>query len=270
MYLLHAYGSSLTNGSKELLKNDTMNSKYIAFIYTLFLFACGTSRQTTEAPIPSIPPTQDPVQSTPEIVATETVTDPNYFRDDFDTTLGPGWQWRNEDANNWSLETVPGMLQINVGGGQVSDDTIQNLLLRPAPQGNFQIETKVSFRPNSDYQFAGLIIYESPPNLIQAGRAFCNLPDVCVGEGLYVDYYNSGNFVTPNFAAPVTDSDVYLRLLRQGDTYTFQSSSTGSEWILRGGTVSTMNPIQIGLVAGQNTVSPIPALFDYFEVRSLP
>ena len=42
------------------------------------------------------------------------------------------------------------------------------------------------------------------------------------------------------------------------------------EWILRGGTVSTMNPLQIGLVAGQNTTGLIPALFDYFEVRSLP
>jgi arabinan endo-1,5-alpha-L-arabinosidase len=250
-----------------------MKSKYIAFTSTLLLVACGMLTPTPDIQATSMPTTEESAPSPVEIVTTEPVNDPNYFRDDFDTTLDAGWQWQNEDANNWSLETVPGMLLINVAGGQVSDETIQNLLLRPAPRGNFQIETKVSFRPNADYQFAGLVVYESPPNLIQAGRAFCNLPDVCVGEGLYVDYYNNGNFVTPNFAAPFTDSDVYLRLLRQGDTYTFQSSSNGSEWILRGGTVSTMNPIQIGLVAGQNTVSPIPALFDYFdyfEVRSLP
>ena len=247
-----------------------MKTKYIAFTSILFLVACGTSTQTTDALTPSIPPTQEPVQSTPEIVITEPVIDPNYFRDDFDTTLGAGWQWMREDPSNWSLSAIPGTLQINVDGGQVSDETIRNLLLRQAPTGNFQIETKVTFRPNVDFQFAGLIVYESAPNLIQAGRAFCDLPDVCVGEGLYVDYYNNGNFVTPNFAASYTDSDVYLRLLRQGDTYTFQSSSNGSEWILRGGTVSTMNPLQIGLVAGQNTVELIPAQFDYFEVRSLP
>ena len=247
-----------------------MKLKCIALIFTLFLFACGTSTQSTEPPTPSILPTQELLQPTPEIVATETVTDANYFRDDFDMMLAPGWQWIGEDPNNWSLSAVPGALQINVDGGQVSDETIRNLLLRQAPAGNFQIETKVTFRPVADYQFAGLIIYESVPNLIQAGRAFCNLPDICVGEGLYVDYYNSGNFVTPNFAAAYTDNDTYLRLLRQGDTYTFQSSSNGSEWILRGGTVSTMNPLQIGLVAGQNTAGPIPALFDYFEVRSLP
>jgi beta-xylosidase len=243
---------------------------YIALTSTFLIVACGTSTQTSETHPTFISTTQEPVQSPTEVITTEPVIDPNYFRDDFDTTLGSGWQWRNEDANNWNLETIPGMLLINAGEGQASADSIKNLLLRPAPPGNFQIETKVSFRPNSNYQFAGLIVYESPPNLIQAGRAFCAPSEVCVGEGLYVDYYNNGNFVTPNFAAAYTDSEVYLRMVRQGDTYTFQSSSNGNEWILRGGTVSAMNPIQIGLVAGQNTVGIIPALFDYFEVRSLP
>jgi beta-xylosidase len=237
-----------------------MKLQSIVVTSLLFLIGCAAPTQ----------PNVDPNQSITEISATESATDPNYFRDDFDATLGAGWQWLNEDPDNWSLSAVPGTLQINVDGGHVSDETIRNLLLRQAPAGNFQIETKVTFKPTADFQFAGLIVYESPPNLIQAGRAFCDLPDVCVGEGLYVDYYNNGNFVTPNFAAAYTDRDAHLRLVRQGDTYTFQSSSNGSEWILRGGTVSTMNPLQIGLVAGQNTGDLVPALFDYFEVRSLP
>jgi len=199
----------------------------------------------------------------------EPVPDPNYFRDDFDNKLGDGWGWLHEDASNWSLTVVPGSLQINVGAGHVNNETITNLLLRAAPSGDFQIETKLTFRPTADFQFAGLIIYESPPNLIQAGRAFCDIPTVCVGDGLYVDYYHEGSFVTPNFAAAYTESEIYLRLIRQDDTYTFQTSADGSEWTLRGGTVSQMNPLQIGLVAGQNTSGVIPALFDYFEVRSL-
>ena len=226
----------------------------------LFLLGCTATPQQTVDPAPS--PETSPV--------TEAASDPNYFRDEFTSTLGAGWQWRNEDPNHWTLSAVPGALQIHVEGGQVSDDTIRNLLLRQAPAGNFQIETKVTFSPTADFQFAGLIVYEAPQNLIQAGHAFCDLPDVCVGQGLYVDYYNRGNFVTPNFAAAYTDRDVFLRLGRQGDTYTFQSSPDGNEWILRGGTVSTMTPRQIGLVAGQNTVELTPALFEYFEVRSLP
>lgn len=247
-----------------------MKSKYIALTSVLFMVACGTLTPTPGIQATSVSTIDEPAPSPVQVITTEPVTDPNYFRDDFDTTLGTGWQWLREDPGNWSLSAVPGGLQINVDGGQVSDETIRNLLLRAAPAGNFQIETKITFRPKADFQLAGLIVYESAPNIIQAGRAFCALPDVCVGEGLYVDYYNNGNFVTPNFAAPYTENEVYLRLLRQDDTYTFQSSSNGNEWILRGGTVSTMNPLQIGLVAGQNTVGLIPALFDYFEVRRLP
>ena len=247
-----------------------MKLKYIVLTFAFLIVACGNSTQTPDSQTTFIPTTQEPGQSPTEVITTEPVTDPNYFRDDFDTTLGPGWEWIREDSSNWSLSVVPGTLQINVDGGQVSDETIRNLLLRSAPTGNFQIETKITFRPKANFQFAGLIVYESPPNIIQAGRAFCDIPDVCVGEGLYVDYYNNGNFVTPNFAATYTENDVYLRLLRQGDTYTFQSSSNGSEWILRGGTVSPMNPLQIGLVAGQNTVDLIPVQFDYLEIRSLP
>jgi len=247
-----------------------MKLKYIAITSTLFIAACGGPAQPSATQPTPIPPTQQLLQPSTEISPTAAVVDPNYFRDDFDTNLAAGWQWLRENPDNWSLTAVPGALQINVDGGQVSDETITNLLLRPAPAGDFQIETKVTFSPKANFQFAGLIIYESPPNLIQAGRAFCDLPDVCVGDGLYVDYYNNGSFVTPNFAAPYTESEVYLRLIRQGDTYTFQSSSDGSEWILRGGTVSSMNPLQIGLAAGQNTTGIIPTLFDYFEVRSLP
>ena len=243
-----------------------MKLQSIAVTSLLFLLGCATPTQPATSSQPNI----DPNESVTETFATESVADPNFFRDDFDSTLSGGWQWLNEDRDNWSLTVSPGALQIHVDGGQVSDGTIRNLLLRQAPTGNFQIETKLTFKPNADFQVAGLIVYESPPNIIQAGRAFCDLPDVCVGEGLYVDYYTDGNFVTPNFATAYTDNVAYLRLVRQGDTYTFQSSSNGSEWILRGGTVSTMNPLQIGLVAGQNTVDLVPALFDYFEVRSLP
>jgi beta-xylosidase len=244
-----------------------MKLKCIAIGLTIFIHACTSPPQMEATTVV----TEQPFKNTPaEISATETIGDPNYFRDDFDAALAPDWQWLREDPNNWSLTAIPGVLQINVDGGEVSDETIRNLLLRTAPAGNFQIETKVTFSPVANYQIAGLIIYESPQNIVQAGRAFCDLPDTCVGDGLYVDYYQDGNFVTPNYAAPYPESQVYLRLMRQSDTYTFQSSSNGSQWILRGGTVSTMNPLQVGLVAGQNTSSVIPAQFDYFEIRSLP
>ena len=249
-----------------------MKPNYIVLTSTLFIFGCLSPTQTVAPQETTLPSSEQGVQPSTEIfpTATQASVDPNYFRDDFENDLGPGWQWLREVPNNWSLSAVPGSLQINVDGGEMSDESMTNILLRAAPVGNFQMETKVTFSPKADFQFAGLIIYESPQNLIQAGRAFCDLPDVCVGDGLYVDYYNNGSFVTPNFAAAYPESETYLRLIRQGDTYTFQSSADGSEWILRGGTVSSMHPLQIGLAAGQNTTGLIPALFDYFEIRGPP
>lgn len=247
-----------------------MKLKLLFICATIFTHACASPPQTELPTTQTSEPIQQVTEASSAIPSVEPTVDPNYFRDDFDTALAPGWQWIHEDADNWSLTEIPGALQINVDGGQVSDETIRNLLLRAAPAGNFQIETRVTFSPIANYQIAGLIIYESPQNIIQAGRAFCDLTDTCVGDGLYVDYYLDGNFVLPNYAASYPESQVYLRLMRQGDTYTFQSSANGSEWTLRGGTVSTMNPLQVGLVAGQNTADPVPAQFDYFEVRSLP
>ena len=194
------------------------------------------------------------------------------FRDDFDNSLDKNWVWVGEDKDNWSLAALPGSLQINAGSGDVNKGTIRNLLLRPMPAGVIQIETKVTFQPVSNFQFAGIIVYESPTNFVQVGRAYCSgeIPR-CVGDGLYMDYYEGGSFVAPNYALPFTQSEtVYLQLIRRGNTYTLQTSVDGETWDTRGMTTSDMNPLQIGLVAGQNASSMIPATFDYFEVTLLP
>ncbi|MEO5886048.1 MAG: hypothetical protein ABIQ77_00150, partial [Anaerolineales bacterium] len=155
-----------------------MKLKYIALTSALFIFGCGSPTQTPATQETTVPPTGQVVQPSTEIfpTATPAIVDPNYFRDDFDTDLGSGWQWLREVPNNWSLTTIPGALQINVDGGQVSDETMTNLLLRAAPGGNFQMETRITFSPKTDFQFAGLIIYESPANLIQAVVLFAICP----------------------------------------------------------------------------------------------
>jgi beta-xylosidase len=145
------------------------------------------------------------------------------------------------------------------------------MLLRPAPAGSFQIETQITFSPENNFQFAGLIIYESDSDFIQAGRGYCRTFE-CVGEGLYMNYYRKGIVVKPDFGQPYKEIDpILLRLGRRGDTYIFESSTDGKVWFIIGSHTSDMNPLQIGLVAGQRLKgNSISATFDYFEVRSLP
>ena len=234
------------------------------------------------------PPRDPPLQITPLSSATSTLTpsatltpvtptvsptptpDPRFFRDDFNQTLDAGWTWVREDPRNWSLTALPGSLQINVAGGYVVAHTNPNLFLRPAPGGNFQIETQITFRPTRNYQFAGLIIYEDDSNFIQAGRAYCNSIG-CVGVGLYMDFYKKGVIVKPDFGQPFGDIDpLLLRLSRRGDSYAFEASTDGKVWFIIGSHTSDMQPLQIGLVTGQRQRGAnLPATFEYFEVRSL-
>lgn len=245
-----------------------------------FLVACSATSQSSPTPAiqimlyPSATSTIS-VSLTPTLAA-PTVTppptkDPNYFRDDFDGLLDPQWSWVRERSRNWSLTESPGSLQINVDHGYVAAHNNPNLLLRPAPAGDFQIETQITFRPKNNFQFAGLIIYESDSNFIQAGRAYCDAVS-CVGEGLYMDYYNKGVVVGPNVGQTYKEIDpILLRLRRKGETYTFEASTDGRVWFLIGSHSSDIHPLQIGLVAGQTLRGKtLPATFEYFEVRSLP
>jgi len=219
----------------------------------------------TASPLPSV--TSTPV--TPTMSPTPT-PDPRFFRDDFNEALDAEWTWVREDPKNWSLQVLPGALQINVAGGYVNAQTNPNLLLRPAPEGNFQITTQITFRPSRNYQFAGLILYENNSNFIQAGRAYCNSIG-CVGSGLYMNYYKDGKLVQPDFGQLFQEIDpLLLRLSRRDKTFTFEASTDGKVWFVIGSHTGDLNPLQIGLVTGQRMRGENPpALFEYFEVQSL-
>ena len=220
----------------------------------------------TPTVIPS--PTLTPI---PPTASPQPTLEPPLFREDFDGVLDPEWSWVREDPLNWSLLNQPGSIQINVTGGYVAAHNNSNLLLRFAPEGNFQIETEITFRPLRDFQFAGLIIYQDDSNFIQAGRAHCDSVE-CVGTGLYMDHYSKGIVVKPNFGQVYRSIDpLLLRLTRQGKTYTFEASTDGHVWFLIGSHTSDLEPLQVGLVTGQHRRGDIlPASFEYFEIRSLP
>ena len=222
----------------------------------------------TETPIPPtvtpVPPTETPTPSpTP---------DPLIFKDDFEGTLGEGWEWVRENNEFWSLSNNAGWLEITARRGYVRDGTMENMLLRTAPETNFELETQLKFIPNGNFQIAGLILYESAANYVVFGRAFCNAQNVCVGDGFYFDQIANGDFVQDNFAttAPASDT-VYLRLRREGNTCTAYASEDGKEWQVIGAHISETNPLFIGLVAGQTAQgTPQPAQFNYFTINVLP
>lgn len=254
--------------------------KWLLVLIGVLLSACSSIPQLTPdpsdrivfeaSPTPTMVPSPTSTAVPPTVSPAPTV-DPIFFRDDFLDALDPQWSWTRENPENWSLTAVPGSLQLNVTGGYLVNHTNSNLLLRPAPEGDFQIETQITFRPTHDFVFAGLIVYQDDSNFIQAGRGFCNSTG-CVGEGLYMHAYKKGVLLKPDFGQPYRDIDpIALRLSRRQETYTFEASTDGKVWFIIGSHTGDMNPLQIGLVVGQRMKGELlSAEFEYFEIRSLP
>jgi beta-xylosidase len=243
----------------------------ITITLLLLLSACGAPANAPQAP--SIPPQAATIApaapatetSAPPTVAPSPTPDPLLFSDHFDGALGEGWHWLREKNKYWSLTKNPGWLQIMASGGGIGDGVMPNVLLREAPKGNFELETLVNFRPVGRFQIAGLLIYESNGHFVQFGRA------AGPKDGLYLDRIADGQFTGGNFATTAPDVDaLYLRLRREANTFTAWYSEDGQTWTAVGAHQDSMNPLFVGLLAGQAVQSvPKPAQFDYFTMTAI-
>lgn len=217
------------------------------------------------------PPPTKTFTPLPSPIRTATVEAENIiFHDNFNGILAEDWQWLNEDPANWSLQAVPGSLQINVGRGFVNLNNAANILLMPAPDSNFEIETRLTFNPGNRTHFAGLLLYESEKNFVQAGHAYCTPVNRCVGNGLYFEAYSEGDLLKEPYAAQKFNQDsVSLRLVYKDGVVTFSSSPNGIVWYRISEGKVGLNILQVGLVTGQNLKVAAPVLFDYFQIKSL-
>jgi len=214
-------------------------------------------------------PTDTPIPDVPTIAPTEVPS--IMFRDDFDNSLAEGWNILREVSTHWSLTDKPGSWRITLQAGAIGDaipEPPANVLLREAPSGDFEITTLVHFTPVSNVQFAGLIVYQDDLNAVQFGRAYCDLSELCVGNGIYFDNTSDSS---ENFATVTSNPSIaYLRLRREGTTYTGYYSEDGESWTIIGQHISDITPFQIGLTAGQVLEAETIADFEYFSMETPP
>lgn len=233
---------------------------------------------TTATPLPqpptntSLPPTETLLPPT-EIPLPPTATiSPYLFRDDFEGTLGEGWQWLGENPAKWSLTQAPGSIRIILQSSGIGGGEPKNFLVRAAPSGNFELATLVRFFPSSNFQFAGLLIYQSQGNALQFGRAFADCADpACKGNAIYFDIIEAGASRKPNFSTSVvTPSQAFLRLRREGTLYTGFYSEDGLTWSEIGKHESNIiTPLYVGLIGSQAFQAETTADFDYFTIELL-
>ena len=202
----------------------------------------------------------------------------SFFRDDFDGSLDPTWQWWNEDATHWSLTDADGWLSI-VAQDSGTDAPI-NLLVRPlepplGPESMSIFTTRVAFEPTSNFQFAGLAITpaDSASERVQFGRAFCD-DFHCALDGLYFDHLVGGEIVGQNHAIPFADTpELFIQLALadsgEGDWVVLAAFSfDGVEWNYLGEHRIEFEPARVGLIAGQ-APTELLAAFDFFEFEQI-
>jgi len=199
------------------------------------------------------------------------------FRDDFNGGLDKIWQWTHENKNAWSLSNNPGWLDIMSAAGNMFLGTVENLLLRPAPDGDFEIETRLKFQPTNNYQLAGLVIYESDANNVHFDRGFCDAPyPTCVDDGYYIIMATGGEENPEYYPVSAPDNDtVWLRFRREGNTFTAYASEDGANWQIIGTHRGEIDPKFVGLFSASgysnqpHKAIPILAQFDTFSIRDL-
>jgi hypothetical protein len=92
-----------------------------------------------------------------------------------------------------------------------------------------------------------------------------------VGNGIYFDAYQNGQFLGKNFATDTQVKDeAYLRIDKSGTKFTGYYSENGSDWMMIGEHEVSVTDPQVGLITANSQVVGMVAYFDYFTVIEMP
>ena len=194
------------------------------------------------------------------------------IRDDFDSKLALEWKTIRPDPTHMSLETHPGKLTITTQNGSIhlSSASAKNLFLVDVPKGmdDFVVTTCIEdFLPETDWQQAGLLIYEGDDDYVKWVREYVfGFPALNVITELKRERYGS--------ACPgeVSKERFWLRVTKRGDQYQCAASADGKKFITYCIVPwSRHSPLRVGLVAknGPSEAGEKEAQFDFFELRNL-
>ncbi|MEA3420932.1 MAG: hypothetical protein U9Q97_04545 [Acidobacteriota bacterium] len=220
---------------------------------------------TSEPTATEVPPTNTPEPtSTLEPPTLTPLPEGILFRDDFEGSLQPGWEWENENSNKWAI-TDDGWLQI-IGE---HDDLLMtnhqnNLLWYQLPEGDFVITVHLKTKPFENFQQATIYIYENPDNFIAINRGYC---DVCPtgGGGFYMEYKISGD--ANAYQKATNAEDVYLRLESKDSILSGYYATEPDQWerLGRFGNYFQFQKVGIG-VTNARAENDVVGLFDFFEI----
>jgi len=213
-------------------------------------------------------------------VAGETASEA-VFDDEFNAgSLDSHWKWVDPRQDcSYNLTENPGYLRFHVPGNNhdldISNGNQNAPRILQTMSSDFIIETKVVFRPTTNFQSAGILLWSSTFSFIRFERGYTDTyPNqiIQVREALTDTPYTTGGWVELGTTA-YNDDIVYMKVERKGNLFTFAYASNVTAWSPIGSdTIPLGGSISVGLFAlVQGNNDALYADFDYFQVlKRLP
>lgn len=209
------------------------------------------------------------------ILDTPIITDtplPSSYVDEFNTpNLDSIWYWINEDPSHWSLVSQPGWLQIFTQAGEIwqgNNINISNILLRNlsySPSSNFEIITKLAFTPTTNWQSAGLVIYNNDDDY---ATLFYGYHTDFGGKNVRFQSEEGGTGQQTGVALSASPSIIYLKITKTNNSYAGYFSIDNFTWTKVGEYINQMNALSVGIITNNGTgiTQAAQATFDYFQL----
>ncbi len=190
---------------------------------------------------------------------------PGAWVDEFDgASLAARWSWVREDPALWSLTATPGALQLTANGTLFSNyNNAKNILLTPAPLGDFEMTVHMGLNPQKNYQAGALILYQDDDHFLDLSRDFNNSQSVEFNKWWGTDFserWYDGTGLT----------DVYLRVVKHGNVYQGFVSADGVAWNGMGAQTLDFTSLKVGVYAPVGVGSALPVNVYSFALTPLP
>jgi len=194
------------------------------------------------------------------------------FRDDFDSVvLGEHWligpELQHRQDNKWSLTANPGFLTITAQEAEIyeANNNPVNFFLYAVPYQNFEAVTRILFQPESDFEQAGLAIYQDMDNYARLSRVHAYGRHAVEPALETAGSYSDWNRDIANTA------EIYLKLTKIDGQLSYYYSFDGIKWreVEHHPRVNWEQVYVVLYAISPVSGREVDAMFDYIEVREL-
>jgi regulation of enolase protein 1 (concanavalin A-like superfamily) len=232
----------------------------------LLIGACSAPDKKIVSPTPTPKPSPTLLPAEPEAVTRPIDLSFSTYAENWPA----GWQFVDPDENyaETKRNVRSGVLRLTVPTGK---DLYADNMTAPryikAFKGDFQLETKLIFKPTENYQGAGLLIYRDRDHYVRLERAYGGPGRG--GGGIRFDVKTPGEYkvVTTPEDIPYEGGVVELRLLRNGSkVLAFWRSNEDNEWKDAGDAEVGLSDVVVAGLIACNTAREYDVDFAYIRL----